>query len=127
MVRSEEVMKKILSFFSLFGSLSTLLCCVLPVTLVSIGMGASFAALTSNFPQIIWLVERKNYLFGITAILLMVSYFLMKRSENEACPIDPELGAACREGKNVSHKMFWVSVVVYVVGGFTSYILPLFY
>ena len=120
-------MKKILSFFSLFGSLSTLLCCALPVTFVSIGMGASFAALTSNFPQIIWLVERKNYLFAITAVLLAVSYFLMKRSEQEACPIDPGLGAACREGKSISHKIFWVSVIVYLIGAFTSYILPHFY
>ena len=119
-------MKKIISFFSLFGSLSTMLCCALPLTLVSIGMGASFAALTSNFPQIIWLAERKNYLFAITGVLLVISYYLMKRSNVQACPIDPELGEACAQGKKASTVIFWMSVVIYFIGAFTSYILPLF-
>jgi len=90
-------------------------------------MGASFAALTSNFPQLIWLVERKNYLFGVTAALLITSYLLMKRSRAQACPIDPELGEACTQGKKASNVIFWISVLVYFIGAFTSFILPLFY
>ena len=42
-----EIMKKIISFFS-FWILSTLLCCALPATLVSLGM-AQHASMTSTF------------------------------------------------------------------------------
>ena len=119
--------KKLMSFFSLFGSLSTLLCCALPVTLVSIGMGATFASLTATFPQVIWLVERKNYLFGLTAILLIISYILMKRSENEPCPIDPELRKACQTGRKWSARIYWFTLIIYLIGFFTSYIMPIFY
>lgn len=117
-------MNKIVSFFSLFGSLSTLLCCALPVTLVSIGMGASFASLTANFPQIIWLTERKEALFIITAILLVASYFMMKRSENLACPIDVDQREACQSSKSISKKLYWGTVVIYLIGLSFSYIVP---
>lgn len=117
-------MNKIISFFSLFGSLSTLLCCALPVTLVSIGMGATFASLTATFPQVIWLTEKKDILFITTAILLTLSYYLMKRSENLACPIDVDQKTACQSSKSVSKKFFWSTVVIYGVGLCFSYILP---
>lgn len=119
-------MRKFLAFFSLFGSLSTLLCCALPVTLVTIGMGATFASLTATFPQIIWLTERKEALFIITAILLGLSYYLMKRSEKLACPIDPDQRDACETSKEVSTKVFWGTVVVYLIGLSFSYIIPYF-
>ncbi len=117
---------KVLNFFSLFGSLSTLLCCALPVTLVSIGMGATFASLTSNFPQVIWLIERKTTLFIITAFLLALSYFMMKRADRLSCPIDPEQKAVCEATKPLAWKIFWVSILFYFVGLLFSYILPLF-
>lgn len=117
-------MKKVLSFFSLFGSLSTLLCCALPVTLVSLGMGATFASLTANFPQIIWLTERKEALFVITAILLVISYLMMKRSEKEVCPIDIDQRDACQTSKSISQKLYWITVGIYFIGVSFSYIIP---
>ena len=115
---------KILNFFSLFGSLSTLLCCALPVTLVSIGMGATFASLTSTFPQIIWLTERKDALFIITGILLALSYWLMNRASSQVCPVEPGKREACQTSKGVSHYMFYFSVVMYIVGLAFSYVIP---
>lgn len=117
-------MHKVLSFFSLFGSLSTLLCCALPVTLVTLGMGATFASLTASFPQIIWLTERKEALFIITGLLLIVSYFLMKRSENLACPIDIDQREACQSSKSISKKIYWTTVIIYLVGLSFSYVIP---
>ena len=99
-------MNRVLSFFSLFGSLSTLLCCALPVTLVSIGMGATFASITASFPQVIWLTERKEVLFIITGILLVISFIMMKRSENLACPIDVNQRQACQTSKSFSEKVY---------------------
>lgn len=117
-------MKRALNFLSLFGSLSTLLCCALPVTLVSLGMGATFASLTATFPQIIWLTERKEWLFGVTAILLIVSFLMMKRAEKEACPIDPGQRDACQTSKGISNKLYWFTVVLYVIGFCYSYVIP---
>lgn len=119
------MIKKITTFFSLFGSLSTLLCCALPVTLVSIGMGASFAFLTSSFPQIIWLVERKNALFFVTGLLLGLSYYLIKKSDKKSCPVDAKQREVCESSKPVSLFVFYISLGFYVLGLLFSFILPL--
>lgn len=119
-----EITKRLLAFFSLFGSLSTLLCCALPVTLVSIGMGATFASLTSTFPQIIWLAQRKGALFIVTGVLLGVSFWSMRHAEKLACPIDPALRDACQSSKKVSGRIFRGTVIVYFIGFLFSYILP---
>lgn len=120
----DRLSKKILTFFSLFGSVSTLLCCALPVTLVSLGMGATFASMTSRFPQILWITEKKDELFIITAILLTLSYFSIRRSEKMACPIDKDQAKLCGETKVVSRKLFWATVVIYITGLLFSYVIP---
>jgi len=117
-------MKKVLNFFSLFGSLSTLLCCALPVTLVSLGMGATFASLTATFPQITWLTGYKNELFVLTGIMLLGSYYLMKKSETQACPIDQNQREACQSSKSTSKYIFWASVFLYIIGLSFSFIIP---
>lgn len=118
-------MNKLLTFLSLFGSLSTLLCCALPVTLVSLGMGATFASLTANVPQIIWLTERKDLLFLFTGLLLIISYLLMRQSEKMACPIDVNQNQVCDSSKKISKKMYWVTVFIYLIGVTFSYIIPM--
>ena len=118
------MINKLITFFSLFGSVSTLLCCALPVTLVSLGMGATFASLTSSIPGVLWLVGHKDTLFVLTGVMLIVSYFLMKHGEKQACPIDPNQAEVCQESKGLSNKMFWVSVVTYFIGLLFSYVIP---
>lgn len=119
-------MKRILTFFSLFGSLSTLLCCALPVTMVTLGMGASFASLTATFPEIIWLTSKKEYLFVITAILLIISFALIKNSEKLPCPIDIQQRELCQSSRAFTRKVYWFTVIVYLIGLSFSYIIPLF-
>lgn len=117
-------MNKVISFFSLFGSLSTLFCCALPVTLVSIGMGATIASLTASFPQIIWLTERKESLFIITGILLILSFIMMNNSKSLSCPIDVNQRKACQTSNSFSKKVYWGTVVIYIIGLSFSYIIP---
>ena len=117
-------MKRLISFLSLFGSTSTLLCCALPVTLVSLGLGSSFASLTASFPQIIWLTSHKDIIFVLTALMLATSYIAMKYSANQACPIDTDQREACTSSKRVSNKLFWFTVALYIIGLTFSYILP---
>ena len=118
------MIKRLITFFSLFGSMSTLLCCALPVTLVSLGMGATFASLTSSIPSVLWLVAHKNILFIVTGVMLILSYVLMKHGQKQACPIDPDQAEVCRESKGLSNKIFWFSVVVYIIGILFSYVIP---
>ena len=113
--------KKLVSYFSLFGSLTTLFCCALPVLFVSVGMGAVFASITATIPQINFLVEHKNTLFIITGILLALSYALMARTIPQECPIDQ---TGCPTSKSWTKRIFWFSVVVYIIGAFFSFILP---
>ncbi len=122
------MLKKIITFISLFGSLGTLFCCALPVTLVTLGMGATFASMTATFPQIIWLTNHKDALFIITGVLLLVSFFLMKRSEKVACPIDQDQRDLCQTSSGATNRMFWMTLFIYIIGLMFSYIIPrLFY
>jgi hypothetical protein len=118
------MIKKIITFFSLFGSLGTLFCCALPVTLVSLGMGATFASMTSIIPGLLWVTAHKNTLFLVTGMLLILTYFLTKHTEKKACPISPEKEEVCKESKGLSNKLFWISVVTYIVGLLFSYVIP---
>jgi hypothetical protein len=58
---------------SLLASAATLVCCVLPAVMVSLGAGASLVGLVSAFPQLVWLSEHKNLVFAIAAALLLAS------------------------------------------------------
>lgn len=117
-------MRKLVEFFTLFGSFSTLLCCALPALLVGLGMGATFASLLSVFPQLVWVSEHKVAVFIVTGILLATSFVLRYRARNEPCPIDPKLAAACTRSRRISGVIFYVSVAIYLVGGFFAFVLP---
>ena len=65
--------EKIISFFSLFGSSATLLCCALPATLSIIVGGTAVGALLSTFPWLIPLSRHKGWIFVVAGILLMIN------------------------------------------------------
>src|SRR5437764_1650871 len=65
----------LLSYFSLFTSLSTLLCCALPSLFVLLGLGASVASLLSFLPWLVTLSHYKNWTFAIAGILIAGSIF----------------------------------------------------
>jgi hypothetical protein len=117
-------MKNLTSFFSLFGSIATLLCCALPVTLVALGMGATFASLTSTFPQIIWITQYKNTLFITTGLILIASYLLMKNAEKLACPVDQDKRKVCSSSRNFTKYTLYVSLILYCIGLLFSFVIP---
>jgi hypothetical protein len=116
--------RRLLQLLSLFGSLSTLLCCALPALLVSLGMGAAVAGLVTAVPQLVWLSEHKNVLFPVCGLALAGAGYLQWRARNEACPIDPKLAEACRETRGWSGPVYWVSVTIFAVGVFFAYVAP---
>ncbi len=113
------------SVLSLFASSSTLICCALPALLVALGAGAALSGLVGAFPQIVWLSEHKISLFIFAGLMLAASGALQWLNRNAPCPINPALRDACLRTRKLSLRVYWVSVAIYLVGGFFAFVLPL--
>ena len=112
--------EKIMSFFSLFGSTATLLCCALPATLSIIAGGAAVGSLISVFPWLIPISKHHNWIFLIAGILLLINgIFVIKPKGKVACSITG--GKGCEVAGNFSKWMFWISVTLYSIGAFFAY------
>jgi uncharacterized Tic20 family protein len=117
------MLKKISNFFSLFGSMSTLICCALPALFVSLGAGAALASVLARFPELIWVSEHKKSVFIFAGFMLILSGVLQWNSRNEPCPIDDDQAKACASSKRTSLVVYIFSLSVFVIGaGFA--ILP---
>jgi mercuric ion transport protein len=110
------------SYGGLFTSFGTLLCCALPSTLVLMGFGASLAGFLGEFPQLIWLSENKEWVFGMSFLMLGVSYFGQRYAASQACPIDKK--EDCENTKNWSKPLFYITFTINLVGAFYAFILP---
>jgi mercuric ion transport protein len=115
----------LLSYFSLFTSLGTLLCCALPSLLVLFGLGASVASMLSFMPWLVTLSRHKQWTFSLSGVLIALSfvnmYYIAPRFRAEQCsPDDP---TACEGSGRVSKVLLWASAVIYVVGFFVAYAL----
>ena len=106
----------------LFTSSATLVCCAIPIVLVTVGMGAAVAALYSNLPFLAFLGQHKVWVFVIAALILALVAWIIYRP-GRACPADPELGKACASADKWNVRLFWVSVAVWCVGFFAAYLL----
>lgn len=113
-----------ISFFSLFTSTGTLLCCALPALLVSIGLGATLMGLVSAFPGLIWVSENKLIVFGGSFIMLAVSSYMQYRARFLPCPLDPKEAQACANARSWSRRITMFSVIIWILG-FTFAIVPL--
>lgn len=111
-------MKRIqaLPFFSLFTSLSTLLCCALPALLVALGAGAVLAQVVTTVPGLIWISENKLIVFGVAAIMLALAGLALYYARNLPCPIDPAEAKACDRARRYSKITYIISVVIYLTG-----------
>lgn len=112
------------TWLSIFTSASTLVCCALPAALVGIGAGATLISLTSAFPQLIWLSERKFEVFGLAGLMLLVAGVLQWRARSLPCPIDADLAKACMRQRRLSARIWWVSVLMYGIGAFFAFAAP---
>ncbi|MCC5866394.1 MAG: hypothetical protein JJU31_14820 [Wenzhouxiangella sp.] len=104
------------AFGALLASAGTLVCCVLPAVMVSIGAGAALAGLVSAVPQLIWLSERKLLVFGVAAAVLALSGWLLWRARYAPCPTDPALAASCMRLRRWSQRLYIVAVVLTAAG-----------
>lgn len=114
------------SIVPLFASSSTLICCALPALLVSFGAGAALASLVSVFPQIVWISENKEFIFLISTFLMIIGGIFQYRNRFAPCPIDPVLGKACLKTRKLSLRIYQISLVLLIIGGWFAFIQPLF-
>src|SRR4029077_17413395 len=107
----------LLSYFSLFTSLSTLLCCALPSLLVLFGLGASVASTLSFMPWLVVLSRHKHWTFSVSGILIALSfvntYHIAPRLRGQQC--SPDNPTACEDASRLSKVLLWVSLVIFLL------------
>lgn len=114
--------KSWMRWLTLFVTSSTLLCCALPVLMVSLGFGAAMASLNFNIPVLLFLAEHKLWILNLSALLLSFLAWMIWRP-NQTCPIDPAWAAFCHKTKRWNRWIFWISVSIWCIGFFFSYLL----
>jgi len=113
------------TWLSLFASTGTLVCCALPIALVTLGFGATVAALTSSFPILITLSTYKIWVFTLSAFMLASSGWFIYRP-GRVCPAEPMLSDLCNKSQVWNRRIFWGSVVIWAIGFFAAFLaLPL--
>ncbi len=114
-----------LKWLILFVTSSTLLCCALPILLVTLGFGAVVASINYNIPALVFLAENKLWSLSLSAILLLLMAWVIWRP-NQSCPIDPKLAHYCQQSKRWNKRFFWLSVIIWVTGfTFSILLLPI--
>lgn len=125
-VTSEQKIGNRLTWFSIFTSASTLLCCALPALLVALGAGAALASVVGAVPQIVWVSENKTLVFVAAGVMLAVAGYMQYRARFLPCPADAALAAACARQRKVSNVIYAISLALYVIGAGFAYLAPLF-
>jgi len=108
----------------LFTSTSTLLCCAIPILLVSLGFGAVVASMASSLPFLVTLSQHKHWIFLGSFVLLLIAGWTLYRPER-VCPIDPVQAEKCETIYKWNQWFYWCAVIVWLIGFFSAYILVL--
>lgn len=112
------------AFGTLLASTTTLLCCVLPAVMVSLGAGAALVGLVSAVPQLVWLSENKLLLFIVAGLLLAASGVMLWRARRLPCPVDPVAARSCTRLRRISGALYGLSLIAYAVGALFAFVLP---
>jgi len=109
---------------ALVTSAATLVCCVLPAVLVSLGAGATLASLVTAVPQLIWLSEHKVLVFGAAGAALAISGVSLWHARRLPCPTDPGAARACTRLRKFSWVLFFIAMASYLTGIAFAFVLP---
>ena len=110
-------------FASLFTSLGTLLCCALPVLLVSLGLGGVMLSLVTNLPWIVTMGEHKLLVFLISGLLLTVSSVFVYQAKFRPCPIDPKQRHLCLSLRKFNQRAVIGSWIIWWIGFIMAYLV----
>jgi mercuric ion transport protein len=116
-----------LSYVSLFTSVGTLLCCALPSLLVLFGLGATVASVLSQAQWLVAMSHHKHWVFMLAGGLICSNfayvYVIAPKLQARSGACDPNDPAACQTAGRFSRIVLWCSAVLYLIGGFTAYLL----
>lgn len=70
------------------------MCYAIPAFLVSLGFGTAVAGITDALPWLLPLTRHKEWLFGVSALLLAAGGRMLHRP-GRTCPSDPDLARSC--------------------------------
>jgi len=125
-VEAQPVAPRRWAWLALFSSSTTLICCAIPILLVSLGLGAVSASLFANFPFLVTLAEYKAWMFTASGAVMAVTAWLLFRS-NRLCPADPDLATQCESAHRWSRRFFWVAAAIWLIGFAAAYLaLPVY-
>ena len=109
-------------WFALFASTGTLICCALPILLVTLGFGSVVAALTSRYPLLVTLSEYEGWMFGLSAgFLLLAAWFVWGRKST--CPADPVLALRCNKAHIFNRNILLIAMLVWSIGFTARFLL----
>lgn len=111
------------AFGALLASSATLVCCVLPAVFVAVGAGAALVGLVSAFPQLVWLSERKAWVFGGAAVLLLASGALLWYGRSLPCPVEADAARSCARLRRASAALYLSAVVIFSCGAAFAFLL----
>ena len=128
LTKDEDLIKsnKLVNYLSLFASSGTIICCALPVLLVSIGAGAALSSLIAVFPQLVILSIYKIPIFIGAFIMLIIAGILQCHSRGLPCPANKKQAYACTQTRKVSMIIYFTSVGIFIIGLLFAFIFPLF-
>lgn len=109
------------STFALLASSGTLVCCALPIILVSVGLGSVLVALNVELPFLSSLANYKIWVFLFSGGLLLISAWQLYITRN-LCPVDLKLAASCKRIKKWSTRLFISAAFLWVIGFIAAYI-----
>jgi hypothetical protein len=116
--------KKLEPYVTLITASGTLLCCVLPVLLVSLGAASTLIALFTAVPQLVWLSAHKIWVFVFAGCMLAVSGYMRWQARFAPCPIDPVLAKNCTQARRMGAWLYGLACTMYVLGFAFAFVLP---
>jgi hypothetical protein len=108
---------------SLLASSATLLCCVLPAVLVSLGAGTALVGLISAFPQLVWLSQHKGWVFAAAGTLLLISGVMLLNARRLPCPADPLAARTCMRLRHTGEAVYAIAVSGFLFGALFAFVL----
>lgn len=114
----------VVPMLGLFSSTGTLVCCVLPLVLVSLGLGAALAGLVSMAPWLVWLSAHKVLVFGGSGAMIALSWLAVWRQQYVPCPADRRLARACARLRVFSLVTVITASVLWATGFTVAIVLP---
>ena len=110
------------SWLALFVSSGTLVCCALPILLITLGLGSVVAAMTMRYPLLVTLSEYEGWMFGVSAALLGLTAWLTWWRPVH-CPAEPGLAERCKHTRVINQRIFWAAVLVWSIGFTARFLL----